>query len=748
MRRLGKEGTVRLASQLRVRRSGLRIWSRSLVSLLISLVALITPNGVLLGGVGVLPAHAQSVDRLNRLDPRALVTPVRQASAPAQPAAASIPPPGNLIRPVHLPMQPGSVALDPASPSQFLGNDGRFEVDIPAGAITSSDLAAAGGQLSLALKQIAPASGGTFGGSGKYSFGTFLVQTVNGQKGEWNQPLRKPLTFKLHVSGRELAFDLPGTILVFNGTYPAATNFNPNPAGPFVSGAQAHLGRSIAVKAAFNKSDSTVVATANMPTDPTVTFNTDSPDASFGKPDTVNADLSAGAVSAGYPIDVPSGPGGLTPPISLAYSSAGLNEQHNPQGAASWAGEGWNLTMGSISWGEHNVAAGCQAAGTCTSPNWKDSWELNDPFGTTADLIPPNTTVTTYFDDTLYNITATPVQWHTAPESHARVFEYTGNFGLPGETVNPPCFREFLPNGIMEEFGCGTDNGLQPLQYWPWTNGGNYAVNQWLLDLITDPQGNQIHLNYQVDTSTYVNKSYPRDIVLQSIEWDSPNCHNAQTRCTGANWAPLMRANFSASHAVAHVSGSSCAGANNLRCDDPAASSGNLRVQSTFVLNDIQVQVRSSGSAAWNSLRDYQLGYDQSTQTTITDPVTGAAESVAGKLALTQIVEIGDDGTTALPTRRFGYSNQTNWYTDEAYQAASAAGCGPSWNTPCHLWSRSYDGNSWYLSSASNGLGLAQTFTYAWARNNTHGVNGGGANTANPLYCSSLSATAPGAVPM
>jgi hypothetical protein len=77
--------------------------------------------------------------------------------------------------------------------------------------------------------------------------------------------------------------------------------------------------------------------------------------ATFGKPDPFDVGLSSGALTARYPLELPAGPGGLTPPLSLAYNSAGLNEQHNPQGAAPWVGEGWNLSLGSISWAEHNV---------------------------------------------------------------------------------------------------------------------------------------------------------------------------------------------------------------------------------------------------------------------------------------------------------------------------------------------------------------------------------------------------------
>ncbi|HET9847054.1 MAG TPA: hypothetical protein VFR68_00670, partial [Candidatus Dormibacteraeota bacterium] len=723
--------------------------------------------------VGPLPVNAatptgkptNAPGKLNLFNPATLATSARRAPGLAAAAGQTkIPPPGNLRHPVPLPMQPAVIDLDPTVSSRFLGSDGRLEIDVPLGAVTADDLVAAGGHLNLSLRQIAPASGSTGGGNGFYSFGTYLAQTVDGQKHEWTHPLRKPLSFKLHVNRHELAFNLRGAVLVFNGAFPLDTNFNPDPAGPFIPAAQVHLSASASVKATFNTSDSTLVATASMPSDPAFSFNTDSPDATFGKPDVFNADLSAGALSASYPIEVPAGPGGLKPPINLVYNSAGLNEQHNPQGAAPWVGEGWNLSLGSISWAEHNVAAGCEANGTCAGDNFENTWELNDPFGTSAELIPASpafTSTSTFCDKTnIPTPSATPGRWYTTPDSHAKVFDYTGTFSLPctigTQSFTPPCFRVFLPNGIMEEFGCSSDNGVPPMQYWPWSGNSNDAVNQWLLDLITDPQGNQIHLNYQVDTATSSSRSYPRDIVLSSIEWDDPTCHNAQSRCS--SWNPLMRVNFSVDHAVGHVAGASCPANGNLRCDDPIDLSGsagmaNPLVQNTYVLNDIQVQVRSSGgTTAWNTLRDYQLWYDQSSQTTITDPVTAKQESVAGKLTLSQLADIGDDNASTLPTRTFGYTKVTRYYEDDAWSTATTSNC-PSWNkgqsgiTCALLWSQSYDGNSWYLASASNGLGLSQSFGWILARNNTHGVNGGGANNTNPFYCTQASSTVQSSYP-
>jgi hypothetical protein len=80
--------------------------------------------------------------------------------------------------------------------------------------------------------------------------------------------------------------------------------------------------------------------------------------------------------------------------VALSYNSAGVNEQHNPAAAASWVGEGWNLSMGSINWSEHNVLAGCTITNCGTG--WENSWQLSDPYGTGSELIPPNINVSTF----------------------------------------------------------------------------------------------------------------------------------------------------------------------------------------------------------------------------------------------------------------------------------------------------------------------------------------------------------------
>jgi RHS repeat-associated protein len=703
----------------------------------------------------------------NRFDSKSNATSVNRVVAAPQsgtaPANSSTPTP--FAKDHHFALVPTAFAITPSGTSHFVSNDKTLTIDVPVGTVTQAEAAADGGKTSLLVRQIQPGSGSSAGGSGHVSFGGFLVQIIDAHGHLAKHGLHQALKFTLHY-GKGTAVDLSHAYTVLNAPLPAWVNPDPASVLPTPAPTAASSSRLSAASSGDLSSQTSASLVSYSPTTATlgpqsnpavrvdaaasslittvalstpsssISWGTDSPVATFGKPDPFEVQLSGGSLTTGYPLDVPAGPGGFTPPVSLVYNSAGVSDQHNAQGAAGWVGEGWNMSLGAISWAEHNVLSGDG------SSQWEDNWQLNDAFGTSAEIIPPNLNVATYYDDSPNSQSTSPVPWHTAPETHAKVFSYDSGISLPGMPAVPPCFRVFLANGVMEEFGCTADS----LQFYPnlcagtQNNTCDYLAN-WNLDLITDPQGNQIHITYQTDTESARGFNYPRDAEMATIEYDSPGCLNAQTACTGSAWAPLMRVNFSASHSVAHVSGSSCAANGNLRCDDPVdlSGSGGLAapiVQSTFALNDIQVQVRSSGTASWNTLHDYQLSYDQAGPSTITDPVSGLQESTAGRLNLTQLKVLGDDGSTALPAVNYGYASQTESYVDSLQQPVAGSGCGFSWNVPCNLWSESYAGNSYYMTSASNGLGLAQTFSWQNAHDNMHGVNGGGAtNTQNPFYC-------------
>jgi hypothetical protein len=736
-----------------------------------------------LPALGALPARAQQAraaanarhahpQHPNRFDPRTRADSVIRP----RPRAASSGRRGTATpHPFHRDLSAGSTPmierLDPARGGRFTSKNGGLEVDVPAGAVTAADVSAAGGSMRLLVRQVQPASGGSAGGSGRYTFGTYLIQVLDA-RGHLARGLRHPLAVKLHFGKHARALNLAHTQVVIDGGLPQGVNLDPasvpgvaaagrtapqhaTSAGP---GAVASANQAATPRhptpprpghemATLDAKSSTLAASIPLADSTTVvSWDTDAAVATFGKPDPSTVDLSGGSLNMSYPIDVPAGPGGLKPPVTLSYSSAAVAEAHGAQSAAPWVGEGWSMALGSISWAQFNVQ---DLPSNDRAPQWEQRWQLSDPFGTAAELIPPNVFASTFFNDSPNPITPSPVQWHSAPESHAKIFSYTGTTTLPGQDVTPPCFRVFLVNGVMEEFGCTQDS----LQFYP-SSGGHAFIANWLLDLITDAKGNQIHITYQSDMATGPGgMSYPRDTVPATVEYDSPGCTDAQHACIGGDWTPLLRVNFAASHTVEHAAGNSCPPNGNLRCDDPADLSGGggvsaPLVQSTFVLNDVQVQVRPDGSSPWHTLRDYQLGYDQSGPTTFTDPVSGTQESAAGKLTLTGLREIGDDGSTSLPARTFGYTRQTEYYEDTQASPTPSTNCGPAFNTGagagttgCPIWNQSQDGNSFYLTSVSNGLGLAQSFSYQLARNNTHdpatGSPGGG---SDPFFCTNAGA--------
>jgi hypothetical protein len=367
---------------------------RGLVVLLTLITMLLGPNGLLAS----LPvAHAQtplvaSQGKPNRFDPtqgaqsRLHLPPGGQSDPNWKPSA-----PQPLRHPVPPPMQPGSLTLTPGQSALFIGSDGRLEVDVPASAVTSGDQRQAGGTLHLLITQIAPASGSTAGGSGLISFGTYLLQLVDVHGQRVAHGFHAPLTVKYHYTTAEIAFNLDHMFVVFNGALPQGVQVAPASVANLPT-----LGARSTQKATLNTSEQTLSVTATLLTaSSSMSWDTNSPVATFGKPDIFNADLNAGALSASYPLDLPAGPGGLTPPLTLAYSSAGVSENHGVQSAAGWVGEGWTLAPGSISWAEHNVLAG----GT-SGPLWENSWQLSDPYGTSAELIPPNLNISTYYDDT------------------------------------------------------------------------------------------------------------------------------------------------------------------------------------------------------------------------------------------------------------------------------------------------------------------------------------------------------------
>ncbi|HEU5376654.1 MAG TPA: hypothetical protein VFV38_14560, partial [Ktedonobacteraceae bacterium] len=272
-------------------------------------------------------------------------------------------------------MKPARLTLTPAA-QHFLSSDGQLGVDIPAGSLTASQVSQFGG-VSLSITQVQPGSGGLE--SEHLFFGTYEFQFFTAQ----GQPIRQlalhhPLTLSYHLNAHQ-------QLLLYKGqqVYALWNAVQPDPAPPSltaqaavtpkaVSASQSPIlrytqvdqsGTVFRVNSGFAASSITSATTpaarvqlaAAVSPASTVTFGTEAPEATWGKPQDFQVGLSSGSLSYTYSLALPAGPGGLTPPLSLNYSSAALNENHNLQSTNPWVGQGWSLDLGSVSWGQENV---------------------------------------------------------------------------------------------------------------------------------------------------------------------------------------------------------------------------------------------------------------------------------------------------------------------------------------------------------------------------------------------------------
>ncbi|GCF10715.1 RHS repeat-associated core domain-containing protein [Dictyobacter arantiisoli] len=646
----------------------------------------------------------------------------------------------------------------------LVSKDGHVSVGIPANTVTAQQIKAAGGKISLKIVQTSSTSGGQ--ASGRLIFGTYQLHLLDATEHPLTTlVLAHPLTLRYHLAPAQQSLLAKGQALdilwqnVSSTTTPttptsaASTTTSNASATPQASNSAPVLLRtakdtgslswsistslqdpstlSQKAPAKTTQGSSSVAGTATTPSvaaasTSIVTFNTQAPQASWGQAQNTDVGMSSGALDYQYPFSVPSGPGGLAPSLALNYGSGSVNETTNVQAAAPWTGEGWNLGLGSITWSQENVDP--------ANREIQNIWTINDPSGVSGQLVPPDLGYTTAGTSPNPALSALPVTWHSAPESHDKIEEI--QYG------SQPCWQVWLPNGTMEEFGCTSDSRQSALD----ANNAS-SPYRWDLDAIVDRYGNQIRVHYQ--------RIWPangvQDAVISTIEYDDPSCHSVPSGTSPvaqcSSWNPLTKIVFDASTKVANPTNSDgCAGwsSTTFRCDDPVDASGGLtapKVVNSYVLNDIKVETLGS------VLREYVFSYDQGIHQQIQDPATGQQKGIAGYLNLTRIQTLGAATATGsgqtgsssnAPVTTMTYTKQTEHYEDLSYYATPSTNCGPSWNknNGCYLWSQTYNG--YYLRTIDNGMGWNESVNWQEARNNTYGVyvpSGQTMDTFSPFSC-------------
>lgn len=642
-------------------------------------------------------------------------------------------------------MKPATLMLTNA-PAHFVSSDQQLSVDVPAGSLAVQQPAPvqhalATGGISLSISQVKPAAGGLR--SEHIFFGTYAFQFFD----RLGHPLagvrlRVPLTIQFHLTPAQRKMVWQGQQLYTLWSQVVGNSAPPTMAQARTLGHQV-LPTAMELKAATAQTPLLIYATSDgsgqnwslestfTPTPPvkgttisatgiaavqasTITFGIQAPQATWGTPSDFQVGLNSGGLTYSYPVSIPPGPGGLLPSLAFNYSSGSVNENHNVQATAPWVGQGWSLDLGSISWAQENVTPNPGDS----NPNHIESvWHISTPDGIGGQLIPPDLRYRTSdtLNPTLSQLNSGVYIWHTAPESHAKGQEIA--FG------SYPCWQVWLPNGVMEEFGC-TDDSRQAYV----DSLGNWVMNKWQPDLLIDRYGNQVHISYQKHT---VNNAV-LDSAMTDITYDDPSCHNTTAACS--SWHPQIDIHFDAGQTVTRLVGGNCGNWTppnaNVRCDDPAddSSSGGLpapKVMGAYVLNDVQVKVNGS------ILREYDLSYNQGGSSAYTDPTTGQTESIAGFLTLASIATKGTGGTASnAPTITMQYTGFAEHYSDLFSDATPSTNCSPYGGAPhdgsgCYLWAMTY--HQYYLSNLDNGEGWHETITWEEAHANTWGLDAAGA---------------------
>lgn len=253
----------------------------------------------------------------------------------------------------------------------------------------------------------------------------------------------------------------------------------------------------------------------------------------------------------GYPLQVPPGPAGFSPQLSLSYSSSGPNERHSRTSPAGSAGDGWSLSLGSIS------------ADTYPSGAAPGTWYFLSGVENIADRLIQDTTITsgTYYQ--------------TEHVSRLKIQQATSS------ATGQICFHVWEPSGSSYEFGCTVDS----LQYRTDSTGRhNY---RWDLDRISSSNegvGTNFKLilvSYLQDSVTTNTYTSVRDAAIKQITYgfssgaDSDKIDTLNGTVDFSYLAPTA----SAPWATAYGTNYNCTGGTpptntTLRCDDPNPADG------------------------------------------------------------------------------------------------------------------------------------------------------------------------------
>ncbi len=207
----------------------------------------------------------------------------------------------------------------------------------------------------------------------------------------------------------------------------------------------------------------------------------------------------SGQFGLSYPLALPPNARGFVPHLLLSYTSGDPNQRNSAVSPAGDVGDGWSLTLGSIT--AQKYPSGSASAQT---------WYFLSGVGNISDRLVPASQSGFY---------------QTFHISHLRIHQITSS------DTGQPCFNVYDTSGTFYEFGCDSD----ALQFWTETNGTQHNY-RWDLDKIISPNEGPSAMREYI-TVSYIQDCKPcttnktwRDSAITQILYGQASPTNRRTR--------------------------------------------------------------------------------------------------------------------------------------------------------------------------------------------------------------------------
>jgi RHS repeat-associated protein len=601
------------------------------------------------------------------------------------------------------------VGATSVQPLDLTGSDGRLEVRVSPGAFDLSHAlttqgAAPSGVLTLRISQVHGHAISSFNVLGAYQ-----IQVLDSQGNALSKvALRVPLTLIYHYQPWEMsALDLdPNQIFL---SWPG-----------LIAAAQAAHRASISDVTLFTNNARTHTLTAQTSVidgASSLTIGSQPDNQAPPVPRLVSVQGNSGNLSYSYAIQMAPAPGGFTPALQLTYSSGDPNGRHGQSASASAAGDGWSISLGSIT---SSVQTNPNGSGTTT-------WYFISGIDNISDRLIPDV------DNSGFYLTE-----HL---SHLRIFKTSMN--------GHPCFQVWDTSGNTYNLGCTADS----LQYY--TNANGRTDYRWDVDRVNmanEGPGTtfpQINVHYFQDILTSNGYTRVRDSGIEQVQYGSGPLDDSTFTVAGTidfhYHAPPNAVSSSNTDglgnpwAIAYPTNYNCAStpptSTTARCD-VSIDDGSVQapmVRSTLTLDSITSFVGPDTSTS-NIDYQYVLSYNKDVPFfSCQDPYTLVNLYCAGEHTLASITPTAYLQGTPHPQKPmvFTYTQLQNSYYDSSTENS---------NSSAHFKGQT----TWqYLASYQDQqTGVGEKISYATAWNNTHGTP----NTTNsqgqitddrhdPLYC-------------